>query len=454
MPFTIAIIGRPNVGKSTLFNRLSGKRQAIVHDTPGVTRDRRESITQIGSLGCKLIDTAGLDDTIKGSMEDRMREQTERAIKQADIMLFLIDARTGLTPVDSYFAKSLRAHNKPVILLANKCEGGAGEAGQIEAYALGLGPPIPVSAEHGQGISNLIDALSTASEALISHEQIHDPSDIETVNSEQPLLLAIIGRPNVGKSTIVNYLLGEDRMLTGADAGITRDSITTNLRWKDRSIHLVDTAGIRRQAKLHEKLEKLSVRDSLRAIQYAEVAALVLDSNAILDKQDLTIARKVIEEGRALIIAVNKWDIAKDRKRSIQRLQDRLNTSLPQVRGIPVVTCSAKIGEGMDRILPAVYETYAVWNARISTGELNRWFAMMLESHPPPMVAGRRLRLRYITQVKARPPTFSIFSGRADKIPESYLRYLANGLREDFGLIGTPLRLNTRKRNNPYHKKN
>lgn len=455
MPFTVAIIGRPNVGKSTLFNRLTGKRHAIVDDAPGVTRDRREGDAKIGDFRFRLIDTAGLEDADDDALEGRMRQQTERAIEDADVALFMIDARAGLTPIDRHFAEWLRTRRTPVLLLANKCEGGAGEAGRLEAFSLGLDEPIAVSAEHGQGLGDLYDALTERAEMAEPEDDkaAGGTGGLDEDDPNRPLSLAIVGRPNVGKSTMVNFLLGEDRMLTGPEAGITRDSITVPWTWKGREVRLVDTAGMRRQAKVDAKLERLSAQDSLRAVQYAEVVVVVLDSNAVLEKQDLTIARKVTEEGRALIIAVNKWDAAKDRKASLARLADRLQTSLPQVRGIPIVTCSAKTGRGMDHLMPAVVDIHEVWNARAPTGELNRWFEAMVEAHPPPVVSGRRLRLRYITQVKTRPPTFSIFSSRADKIPESYLRYLANGLREDFGLMGVPLRLNARRRENPYGRK-
>jgi len=450
MPFTVAIIGRPNVGKSTLFNRLTGKRHAIVDDTPGVTRDRREGDARIGNLNFRLIDTAGLEDADDDALEGRMRQQTELAVEQADATLFMIDARAGVTPIDEHFAGWLRTRSTPIILLANKCEGGAGEGGRLEAYGLGLGDPLPVSAEHANGLSELYDALCELAETHGQGPSLDDDDDEPGDREDLPLQLAIVGRPNVGKSTIVNYLLDEDRLLTGPEAGITRDAITIPWSWDGHAVNLVDTAGMRRKARIDKKLEKLSVTDSLRAVQFAEVVVLVLDSNAILDKQDLTIARRVIDEGRALVIAVNKWDAAEDRKASLQRLSDKLQTSLPQVRGVPIITCSAKTGRGMDKLMPAVFDIHDIWNARISTGELNRWFEAVLEAHPPPVVSGRRLKLRYITQVKTRPPTFALFSSRADRIPESYLRYLANGLRDDFGLVGVPLRLAPRKRKNPY----
>jgi GTP-binding protein len=452
MPLTVAIIGRPNVGKSTLFNRLTGKRHAIVDDTPGVTRDRREGDARIGDLEFRLIDTAGLEDADDTSLEGRMRKQTERAVAEADVALFMIDARAGLTPVDEYFANWLRTQKTPVILLANKCEGNAAEAGRMEAYRLGLGDPLAVSAEHGGGMVDLFDALRAFEPA--------DPSELPDADDEtgqerdnSPLSMAIVGRPNVGKSTMVNRLLGQDRMLTGPEAGITRDAITIPWQWKGRPVHLVDTAGMRRRGRIEEKLEILSVQDSRRAVQYAEVVVLVLDSNAILEKQDLTLARQVVEEGRALLIAVNKWDAAEDRKASLQRLSDRLETSLPQIKGVPIITCSAKTGKGLEKLMPAVFKLHEQWNRRISTAKLNDWLGAVTEAHPPPQVAGRRIRLRYMTQAKARPPTFILFSTRADKLPESYLRYLANGLREDFDLWGVPLRINVRKRENPYADK-
>ncbi|MBT6095691.1 MAG: ribosome biogenesis GTPase Der, partial [Rhodospirillaceae bacterium] len=369
---------------------------------------------------------------------------------EAHVTLFMIDARAGLTPIDEHFSNWLRTQETPVILLANKCEGHAAEAGRMEAYALGLGDPLPISAEHGGGLSELYDALEPFAAQVAYDERDVEPDE---PTDSPPLQMAIVGRPNVGKSTMVNKLLGEDRMLTGPEAGITRDAITIPWQYDGREIRLVDTAGMRRRGKIDEKLEILSVQDSRRAIQYAEVVVLVLDSNAILEKQDLTLARQVVEEGRALIIAVNKWDVADNRKAALRRLEDRLQTSLPQVRGIPVVTLSAKTGKGLNKLMPAVFELHQQWNQRVSTSALNQWLHDMTEAHAPPVVAGRRLRLRYITQAKARPPTFIIFSTRADKVPESYLRYLANGLREDFDLWGVPLRFNVRQRENPYADK-
>lgn len=460
MPFTIAIIGRPNVGKSTLFNRLVGRKLAIVDDTPGVTRDRREGEGKLADLKFRIIDTAGLEDVTDDSLEARMRGQTERALDEADVALMVIDARTGVTPMDQHFVSWLRARGTPSILVANKCEGRGGEAGMLDAYSLGLDEPVAFSAEHGLGLSDLYDRLVPFAEAAAAEgaAAIDDEDDLSALeefddDAEEPkaLQLAIVGRPNVGKSTMINRLLGEDRMLTGPEAGITRDSISISWRHGGRDYRLIDTAGLRRKARITDKLESLSTRDTLRAVRFAHVVVLVLDADAVLEKQDLTIARQVIEEGRALIIAVNKWDAAKDRGQTIQRLSDRLQTSLPQVRGIPVLTCSALTGQGLDKLLPMVTETYDIWNARIGTGDLNRWLTAMQEAHPAPMgKGGKRIRLRYATQAKARPPTFIVFCTRAGELPDSYTRFLVNGLRDNFGLDGVPIRLIYRKGENPY----
>lgn len=465
MGFTVAIIGRPNVGKSTLFNRLVGRKLAIVHDEPGVTRDRREGEAVLGDLVMTVIDTAGLEEAFDDSLEARMRQQTERALDEADVALLLIDARAGVTPLDEHFASWLRGRGRPVILVANKCEGKAGEPGLYEAYGLGLGDPLPLSAEHGEGTADLYDALLPfAPEDAIQRktkkkkkEKEPDfPEDDDAFEDEEdtgPLQLAIVGRPNVGKSTLINRIIGEDRLLTGPEAGVTRDAISVPFEHKGRPIKLVDTAGLRRKARITESLEYMSAGDTLRTIQYAQIAVLLLDGDAILDKQDLTIARHVIEEGRALIIAVNKWDIVKDKKAALQRLSDRLQTSLPQVRGIPIVTLSARTGKGLNKLLPAVLRAYDVWNRRVPTGQLNRWLDEMTELHPPPLARGRRIRIRYITQAKTRPPTFALFTSSAEPPPESYLRYLINGLREDFDMPGTPIRIHTRKGKNPYADK-
>lgn len=468
MPFTIAIIGRPNVGKSTLFNRLVGRKLAIVDDTPGVTRDRREGDGSIGPMRFRLIDTAGLEDVTDNSLESRMRQQTERALDEADVALMVIDARAGVTPLDEHFVGWLRARGTPSILVANKCEGRAAEGGLLESYSLGLDEPVAFSAEHGIGLSDLHDRLkpfadaaaADGADAPLDDEDFADLEDEDLDGSAddeaepKALQLAIVGRPNVGKSTMINRLLGEDRMLTGPEAGITRDAISISWRHGGRDYRLIDTAGLRRKAKVTDKLEYLSTRDTLRAVRFAHVVVLVLDADAVLERQDLTIARQVIEEGRALMIAVNKWDAAKDRQETIDRLNDKLMTSLPQVRGIPVVTLSALTGKGMEKLLPAVGEVYDIWNARISTGDLNRWITAMQEAHPPPMgKGGKRIRLRYATQAKTRPPTFIVFCSRAGELPDSYTRYLVNGLRDDFGLDGVPIRLIYRKSDNPYADK-
>jgi len=457
MNFTVAIIGRPNVGKSTLFNRLIGKRLAIVDDQPGVTRDRREGNATLSDLKFTVIDTAGLEDVHDDSLESRMRDQTEAAFKEADIALMLIDARTGVTPIDEHFCQWLRRHKTPVIIVANKCEGAAGQAGLIDAYALGFGEPVPLSAEHGEGMVDLYNALqphvdAAKADAIYERSKLNDSGDEDDDEAvlAHPIQLAIVGRPNVGKSTMVNKLLDEDRMLTGPEAGITRDSITIPWTHKDREFNLIDTAGLRRKARVNEKVEALSGAETRRAIDYAQVVVLVLDANDMLEKQDLTIARNIIEEGRALILAVNKWDTIKDSKAALNKLHDRLQTSLPQVRGIPVVTVSAVTGRGLDKMLDAVLDVYEVWNRRVPTSKLNRWLEEILEHHQAPLISGRRSKVRYITQPKTRPPTFALFVSHEKGLPESYVRYLSNALREDFDLWGIPLRLVVRKGNNPF----
>lgn len=450
MTFTVAIVGRPNVGKSTLFNRLVGRRVALVDDQPGVTRDRREGRANLFDLAFQVVDTAGLEEAFDESLEARMRKLTEAAVRTADLVLFLVDARAGVTPLDEHFAQWLRRSPTPVLLLANKCEGQLGAAGVGEANSLGLGEPVAVSAEHGEGLSELRDAI-----AAYFPDTGDTPPDGDAGDGAQagPLQLAVIGRPNVGKSTLVNRLIGEERLLTGAEAGITRDAIAIDWRYKDRAIRLFDTAGIRRRPKVTGKVEKLSVADSLRAVRFAHVVVLLVDADAPLEKQDLIIARMVVDEGRALVIAVNKWDLCGDRARAMKEIGDRLERSLPQTRGVPVITISALQGRNLDRLLDGVLAAYEVWNRRVATAELNRWLESVTASHPPPAPQGRRIRLKYITQAKSRPPSFAIFCSKPVELPGAYLRYLENALREDFDLPGTPIRILVRKGRNPYAKK-
>jgi GTP-binding protein len=456
MPFTIAIIGRPNVGKSTLFNRLVGQRLALVDDEPGVTRDRREGEARLGDLEFTIIDTAGLDEGAKGSLTARMQEQTETAIALADALMFVIDARAGLTPADRTFADVVRRANKPVLLLANKSEGKQGEAGAMEAYALGLGDPIQVSAEHGEGLSELYDALRELMPE--PPEDDEESSGDEGVTEEdftnRPIRVAIVGRPNAGKSTMINHLLGEERLLTSPEAGTTRDSISVEIDWKGRAFRVFDTAGLRRRARIEEKLEKLSVADALRAVRFAEVVVLMLDAQNKFEEQDLRIADLIEREGRALVIAVNKWDLMDGQPKQISALRGEADHWLPQVAGVPIVAVSGLMGEGIDRLMEAIVAAYAVWNKRVSTAALNRWFEQAVDANQPPAVSGRRLKLNYITQTKARPPSFVLFCSRADAVPQSYLRYLINSMRNVFELPGTPIRITLREKANPFaHKR-
>jgi GTP-binding protein len=440
----VAIVGRPNVGKSTLFNRLAGRKLALVDDTPGVTRDWREAAARIGDLDFTAIDTAGFEDQTKG-LEARMRRQTEAALARADAVLFLVDARAGITPLDRQFAAWLRAFAKPVILLANKCESRAADAGRIEAFALGFGEAIPVSAEHGEGLGDVHDALGA-----LGLRPADEAATKSTAEPSRPLQLAILGRPNVGKSTLINRLVGEDRLLTGPEPGITRDSIAVPWSWRGRAIRLIDTAGLRRKAKVVEKLERLSAADTLRAVRFAEVVVLVVDATRPFEKQDLQLARMVEEEGRAFVVAVNKWDLVENRAAVMRQLRDAVEGSLTQARGIALVTVSALAGTNLDKLMEAVFAAHAAWNRKISTADLNRWLETMCAAHPPPISQGFPIRIRYMTQTKTRPPTFLMFVTKPADLPQAYFRYLVNGLRQAFDLPGVPIRIETRKPANPY----
>jgi GTP-binding protein len=441
MGFTVAILGRPNVGKSTLFNRLVGRHAALVDDAPGVTRDRREGTGSIADLEFRVIDTAGLEEAAPTTLAGRMRAQTESALALADVVLLVIDAREGITQADRHFGGWLRRSGKPVVLVANKAERRA-ELGAVgEAHVLGLGDPLPLSAAHGEGFAELYDRLR----AFASSSE-----EGATASAERPLQLAIVGRPNVGKSTLINRLIGEDRLLTGPEPGITRDAIALEWHWRGRAIRLFDTAGLRRRARVEDRLERLSAADALRAIRFAEMVVLVLDALEPFGRQDLTIANLVAEEGRALVLAANKWDAVGDKNAALRQLRDRITASLPQLHGVALVPISGLGGSGLDRLMKAVLTADAVWNKRLSTPALNRWLAAVEERHPPPLVGARRLRLRYITQANTRPPTFALFASRPGELPDSYRRYLVNALRQDFDLPGTPIRLMLRKGQNPY----
>ncbi len=453
----VAIIGRPNVGKSTLFNRLVGKKLALVDDRPGVTRDRREGDADLIGLKFRIVDTAGFEEDDPQSLPGRMRAQTQAAVDQADVAVFVVDARAGIVPLDAEIARWLRGSKTPVILLANKAEGRDQEAGVNEAFRLGFGDPIPFSAEHGQGLVDLFEALRPHVEGLAVADEIEADLDGE-YNPYAPLKLAIVGRPNAGKSTLVNKMLGEDRMITGPEAGITRDSITIDWQWAspdagNREVRLIDTAGLRRKSKVEDKLEKLSAADTKHAIDFAEVVVLLLDATRGLEAQDLRIADQIFSEGRALVIALNKWDVAENGSSLFQGVRAALEEGFSQVKGVPLLTISAATGKGIDQLLQAAFDTREAWSQRVSTGQMNRWFEKAIEANPPPAPGGKRIKLRYITQIKTRPPSFVIFGTRVDQLPESYRRYLVNGIRRELGFGAVPVRLTLRAPKNPFDVK-
>ena len=464
MSAKVAIIGRPNVGKSTLFNRLVGRKIALVDDQPGVTRDRREGEARLADLEFTIIDTAGLEEGDPATLAGRMRAQTEAALGDCDAILFVVDARAGITPSDRHFAQAVRRADKPIILLANKAEGAAGRDGVNDAFQLGLGDPIPFSAEHGEGIPELYEGLRDAlpKSAQIDPDEdeevaplvLGDEEDGSEADPTKPLRIAVLGRPNAGKSTLLNRMLGEERLLTGPEPGLTRDSIGLETEWKGRKLKMFDTAGLRRKARVIEKLEKLAVADAIRAVRFAEVVILLLDATIPFEKQDLTLADLAEREGRALVIGLNKWDLIENKSLKAQELRAEADRLLPQLRGVRVVPVSGLTGAHLDKLMEAVIATHEIWNVRISTGRLNRWLAPIVDATPPPAVSGRRVKIRYMTQPKARPPYFVLFGNHVDAIPESYKRYLANGLRETFGLIGVPIRLSMRGGGpNPYAPK-
>ena len=468
---TIAIVGRPNVGKSTLFNRLTGRRTALVSDMPGLTRDRREGEGEIGGHVVRIVDTAGLEEAAAGSIAHRMRAQTESAIGEADAVAFVFDARAGITPMDKAFARVVRASGRPVILVANKCEGRAGTEGFYEAYALGLGEPIAISAEHGEGLNDLENELLSAlgmtaivtprrrrrgqeplpEEVPATDELAEDEGEAE--DPGKPIRVAIVGRPNAGKSTLVNAILGEERMITGPEPGLTRDAISTDLTWQGRAIRLFDTAGLRRKARIDELAEKLAASDAVRAIRFAEVVVLLIDPERAFEQQDLTIGNMIIEEGRALVIAINKWDLVEDKAAMLKDIKETVAEKFAEAAGVTVVTISAASGRNLDKLMKAILDAHKVWSHRVSTSELNRWLQYATERHAPPQSKGRRIRIRFMTQASSRPPTFVAFCSQPGGIPASYLRYLTNSIREAFSMPGTPIRISLRKGANPYADK-
>ena len=444
MPLKVAIVGRPNVGKSTLFNRLAGRALAIVDDRPGVTRDRRYGTGRLGDLDLELIDTAGFEDVTDESLTARMQIQTEKAIEEAELCLFVIDAREGVTQLDHIFADALRRGGKPVLVLANKAEGKAGEAGALDAFALGFGDPIEISAAHGEGMSDLYAAVVQAA----PEEDEEDEADAD--EADKPIRIAVIGRPNAGKSTLVNRLIGEDRLLTGPEAGITRDAIPVDWEWDGKRVRLVDTAGMRRKAKVQEKLERLSVQDSLKSITFAEVVLLIMDAEHPFETQDLQIADLCEREGRALVYVLAKWDLIEEPQARLKALQEDVDRALPQLKGSPMVALSAETGRGLDRLMPAVLKVHKDWSAKVKTRDLNDWLKLAVQRHPPPAVQGRRIKPKYMAQTKSRPPTFVLFASRADQLPDAYRRYLVNGIRQSFDLPGVPIRLSVKSTANPY----
>ncbi len=450
MTFTVAIVGRPNVGKSTLFNRLVGKKLALVDDQPGVTRDRREGEGHLGDLDFRIIDTAGLEEAAADSLTGRMQRQTEAAVRDADLVLFMMDARTGVTPTDRHFAELVRRADKPVVLIANKSEGRGGLAGAYEAYDLGFGDPVPLSAEHGDGFSELFEQLAAFAPAPLDDTE---EADDAAARKAQPLRIAVVGRPNAGKSTLINRLVGEDRLLTGPEAGITRDSISIDWQFGERALKIFDTAGLRKRANVQDKLEKLANADGLRAVRFAEIVVLMLDATIPFEKQDLAIADLIEREGRAVVIALNKWDLVEQNGNPLKIMREEADRLLPQLKGAPVIAVSAETGQGLERLMHAVLQVEEVWNRRVSTGQLNRWLEGVLANHPPPAVSGRRIKIRYATQPKARPPHFALFGNQLNQLPASYTRYLVNNIRESFDLPGVPIRLSLRTSDNPYGRK-